>query len=112
MADTGGLRFVLPGDIEPAAQSAVIAENPSPGAQVAKVPHHGSRYQDPAFARWTGASLAFVSVGEGNSYGHPAASTVANWQAAGAQVARTDEQGSLAIWRQEDGSIGLLGQRG
>ena len=112
VADAGGLRFVLPGDIEPAAQSAVIAENPSPGAQVAKVPHHGSRYQDPAFARWTGASLAFVSVGEGNSYGHPAASTVANWQAAGAQVARTDEQGSLAIWRQEDGSIGLLGQRG
>lgn len=112
IADAGGLRFVLPGDIEPEAQAAVMAENPSPGAQVAKVPHHGSRYQDPAFARWTGASLAFVSVGEGNSYGHPAASTVANWQAAGAQVVRTDQQGSLAIWRQPDGTIGLLGQHG
>ena len=112
VADAGGLRFVLPGDIEPAAQAAVMAENPSPQAQVAKVPHHGSRYQDPGFARWTGASLTFISVGEGNDYGHPAMSTIANWQAAGATVARTDQQGALAIWRQPDGSIGLLGQRG
>ena len=64
------------------------------------------------FARWSGASLAFITVGEGNSYGHPAASTIANWQAAGAKVARTDQQGSLAIWRQPDGSIGLVGQQG
>jgi competence protein ComEC len=112
VADASGLRFVLPGDIEPAAQAAVMAENPSPQAQVAKVPHHGSRYQDAGFALWSGASLAFVSVGEGNDYGHPAASTIANWQAAGAQVARTDQQGSLAIWRQLDGSIGFVGQRG
>ena len=112
VADAGGLRFVLPGDIEPAAQAAVMAENPSPQAQVAKVPHHGSRFQDPAFARWTGASLSFISVGVGNDYGHPAVSTITNWQAAGATVARTDQQGALAIWRQPDGSIGLLGQRG
>jgi competence protein ComEC len=51
-------------------------------------------------------------VGEGNDYGHPALSTLANWQASGAQVARTDQQGSLAIWRQADGSIGLMGQHG
>ncbi len=112
VADAGGLRFVLPGDIEPAAQAAVMAENPSPHAQVAKVPHHGSRYQDPGFARWTGAALTFISVGEGNDYGHPAASTIANWQAAGAQVARTDQQGSLAVWRTPEGAIGLVGQRG
>jgi len=112
IADVAGLRFVLPGDIEPAAQAAVMAENPSPAADVAKVPHHGSRYQDPSFASWTGATLSLISVGSGNSYGHPAASTIDNWQVAGAQIARTDQQGGLAVFRQSDGSIGLVTQRG
>jgi len=112
IADVAGLRVVLPGDIEPAAQAAVMAENPSPQADVAKVPHHGSRYQDPEFARWTGASLTLISVGVHNDYGHPAGSTIANWQEAGAKVARTDEQGGLAVFRQLDGSIGLVAQHG
>ena len=112
IADVAGLRFVLPADIEPAAQAAVMAENPSPHADVAKVPHHGSRYQDPGFAAWTGASLTLISAGIDNGYGHPAASTIANWQEAGAQVARTDLQGGLAVFRQLDGSIGLVTQHG
>jgi len=112
IADVAGLRFVLPGDIEPPAQAAVMAENPPPQADVAKVPHHGSRYQDPAFARWTGASLTLISVGAGNDYGHPAASTIANWQESGARVARTDQQGGLAVFRQPDGSIGFVAQHG
>lgn len=112
VADVAGLRFVLPGDIEPAAQAAVMTENPSPAGDVAKVPHHGSRYQDPGFAAWTGASLTLISVGASNNYGHPADSTITNWQEAGAQIARTDQQGGLAVFRQPDGSIGLVTQHG
>ena len=41
-------------------------------ADVLKVPHHGSRFTDPAFLAAAHARLAVVSVGAGNRYGHPA----------------------------------------
>ena len=44
---------------------------------VLKVPHHGSRYQDPDLLTGLGARLAVVSVGVDNDYGHPAPTTLA-----------------------------------
>ena len=44
---------------------------------VVKVPHHGSRAQDPALVSAARAPVALVSVGAGNPYGHPAAATIA-----------------------------------
>lgn len=57
--------------------------------RVVKVPHHGSRHQDPRLAAWAHAQWAVISVGE-NDYGHPAAQTLRAWQEAGSQVRRTD----------------------
>jgi competence protein ComEC len=89
------LRVLVTGDVEPEAQAAVMGR-PSPVADVVKVPHHGSRHQDPGFAAWSGAGIALVSVGAGNDYGHPSAATLAQYAAAGA-VGRSDEQGALAV---------------
>ena len=107
-----GLRILLTGDIEPEAQAALMAQWPAVHADIAKVPHHGSRYQDPGLARWSGAGLALVSVGEGNDYGHPASSTIEQWRAAGASVWRTDLLGSIAISRAPDGALGVVTERG
>ena len=90
------LRVLLTGDAEPEAQTAMMGR-PAPAADVVKVPHHGSRYQSPAFAGWTGASIALVSVGQGNDYGHPSAQTLEAYRKRGALVGRTDEQGALAV---------------
>ena len=68
-----------------------------PGVDVVKVPHHGSRFQDPALAAWTAGRIAVISVGEGNRYGHPAPETLRAWEYAGALVARTDLAGDVAI---------------
>jgi competence protein ComEC len=89
------LRVLVTGDVEPEAQAAVMGR-PSPVADVVKVPHHGSRYQHPGFAAWSGAGTALVSVGAGNDYGHPSATTLAQYAAAGV-VGRSDEQGALAV---------------
>ncbi len=90
------LRVLLTGDIEEAAQARLMAD-PSPHADVVKVPHHGSAYQHPDFATWAGAQVALVTVGADNSYGHPAARTLDRYRDAGARVGRTDQQGALAI---------------
>jgi competence protein ComEC len=73
---------------------------------VLKVPHHGSRYQDPAFVRAVGARLALVCVGRDNDYGHPAESTVGLLESAGMTVARTDVHGAAAVVL-HDGQLGL-----
>ncbi len=92
----GTLRALLTGDIEPEAQ-AVLMARPPPAAQVVKVPHHGSRHQVPQFARWSGARIALVSVGQGNDYGHPNESTLRQYLDAGARIGRTDQQGDLVV---------------
>jgi len=97
LVDDEGLRLLLTGDVEPEAQAAIIEENPPTAVDVVKVPHHGSRYQDPRLPAWSHARLALISVGEGNMYGHPAPETIAAWQQAGALVARTDTGGDLAV---------------
>ncbi|MDD2858453.1 MAG: ComEC/Rec2 family competence protein [Candidatus Nanopelagicales bacterium] len=106
----GSLDLLLSGDVEPEAQAAIMAAHRPVDVDVAKVPHHGSRYQDPGFAAWTGARIALISVGQGNDYGHPASSTVAAWQAAGARVLRTDELGAIAVVQAPDGAATAIAQ--
>jgi len=108
LVEISGLHILLPGDIEPEAQAAVMAAHPSVRADIAKVPHHGSRYQDPGFAEWAGARLTIISVGRDNDYGHPAASTIAQWQQAGSQVMRTDQLGTIAVIGGADGGLRVV----
>lgn len=95
-AGVGNTRVLLTGDIEPLVQGSLLG-GPGARAQIVKVPHHGSAGQQPGFARWTGARIALISVGEGNDYGHPADSTVKEYEGLGALVARTDQHGDIAV---------------
>ncbi len=97
MVRTHGVRILMGGDMEPEAQAAVASSLPGLRADVLKVPHHGSRYQDPALLSGLGARLAVVSVGRENDYGHPALSTIQLLRRAGMRVARTDLGGDVAV---------------
>jgi competence protein ComEC len=99
MAETLGLRVLLTGDVEPPTQRALLRSGVDLRADVLKVPHHGSRYQDPDFLAATQARVALVSVGAENDYGHPAEPTLRALTRTGAVVARTDRVGSVAIVR-------------
>ncbi len=92
-----GVRLLLPGDMEPPTQRDLARTVPGLRADVLKVPHHGSRYQDPSWLAGLGARLAVVSVGRDNDYGHPADSTLAVLARAGARVERTDRDGDVAV---------------
>ena len=109
LAEVRGVRMLLLGDVEVAAQVALRTSLAGPGVDVVKVPHHGSRFQDPALAAWTAGRIAVISVGEGNRYGHPAPETLRAWEYAGALVARTDLAGDVAIIGTDDAPAAALG---
>lgn len=83
---------LITGDADPAAQ----AQLPPMHVDILKVPHHGSRYQDPQYLVALHPAVALISVGTGNDYGHPAPTTVSLLQAAGVRVLRTDRVGGIA----------------
>ncbi|MBU6147779.1 MAG: ComEC/Rec2 family competence protein [Actinomycetales bacterium] len=91
------LRILLTGDLEGAAQAAIMAQWAPLAVDLIKVPHHGSPDQHPGFAEWAGARGAVISVGA-NDYGHPAPTTVRAYTRTAAPL-RTDEHGTLIIDR-------------
>ncbi|THA60061.1 MBL fold metallo-hydrolase [Streptomyces sp. A0958] len=94
----GGLTLLLPGDLEPPAQQALLRSHPElPRVDVLKVAHHGSAHQDSALLRAARPRFALMSVGRDNPYGHPAARTVDALTAQGAVVLRTDRDGAIAV---------------
>ena len=109
LAEVRGIRMLLLGDVEVAAQVALRTSLAGPGVDIVKVAHHGSRFQDPALASWTAGRVALISVGEGNRYGHPAPETLRAWEYAGALVARTDLAGDVAIIGPDDEPGAALG---
>ena len=83
------------GDLEPPAQHEILGSVRR--VDIYKVCHHGSRYQDSELMKSLSAQIAVISVGAKNSYGHPAAETIASLTRLGTQVVRTDRDGALAI---------------
>jgi competence protein ComEC len=96
-ATTGLGRVLLPGDAERSSQETLLASGVDLRADVLKVPHHGSRSSLPAFVTAAHARLALVSVGQGNSYGHPNPAMMGLLAGTGALVRRTDRSGDLAL---------------
>ncbi|MEY9930346.1 beta-lactamase superfamily II metal-dependent hydrolase [Catenulispora sp. GP43] len=94
----GAVRLLLTGDIEPPSQAAILAAHPDLAADVLKVPHHGSAHQDPDLFAAVHPRVAVISVGKGNTYGHPAPRTIALASGAGARVFRTDDDGQVVVF--------------
>ncbi len=83
------------GDLEPPVQELLRADVSH--VDIYKVCHHGSKYQDPELMTLLSPAIAMISVGAGNTYGHPAPQTVASLTRLGAKVVRTDTDGAIAI---------------
>ena len=65
-------------------------------SDVLKVGHHGSKYSSSnEFLEVVDAQFAAVSVGASNRYGHPTIEAVNRILAHGAQLFRTDEEGTI-----------------
>ncbi|MFJ2082095.1 ComEC/Rec2 family competence protein [Micromonospora chokoriensis] len=104
-ATVAGVRILLPGDAETEEQHAMLARA-TPGqlrADVLKVAHHGSAYQDLGFLDAVRPAVALVPVGTGNTYGHPSPGLLSRLGRGGARVLRTDTDGDLAAVRTRTG---------
>jgi competence protein ComEC len=93
-----GETVLLPGDAETEEQDELLNHlgPEAVRADVLKVAHHGSSYQEPRFLDAVDPAVALVSVGKDNDYGHPNASLLARLVRGGARVLRTDQSGDLA----------------
>jgi competence protein ComEC len=89
----GGFDLLLPAD----AESNVTAGLNLPRVDALKVAHHGSADEGlPALLARTRPAVAAIEVGEHNTYGHPAPSTLGALRTV-AQVARTDRDGTVRL---------------
>ena len=92
----GKTSFLLEGDAEDVSESEMLDKGYDLKPDVLKVGHHGSTSSTTqSFLNAVKPTYAVISVGAGNLYGHPAASTLSKLGNAGVQVFRTDESGTI-----------------
>jgi beta-lactamase superfamily II metal-dependent hydrolase len=98
-ATYGAVRFLLVGDAEREEERWLLAQDSlALRAEVLKVGHHGSTTSTTEpFLRAVRPVIALVSVGAGNSYGHPSPRVLALLAGSGATVLRTDRQGTVVV---------------
>jgi len=88
------------GDLSASPQRALASSGAlSPPYDLVKVAHHGSADQYAQLYARARSAVALVTVGEENTYGHPRQEILNELHAIGARIARTDEDGLIALWR-------------
>ena len=102
-----GRAILFTGDLELEGEAELVAAGLA-RVDVVKVPHHGSRTSSsPALVEATRPTLAVISCGRANAFGFPAAEVVARWQAAGAEIARTDRDGAVIVTIDAAGALSV-----
>ena len=95
----GERSFLFVGDAEHAEEADLTRAAPSAlRSDVLKIGHHGSRTSTTAsFLEAVAPSIAVISCGVRNRFGHPAPSTLATLATSRARVFRTDRDGAVTI---------------
>ena len=94
--DYGQTSFLFTGDAEREAEQVILNSGAKLKATVLKVGHHGSDTSTTyPFLREIMPQYAVISVGFGNSYGHPTENNLSRLRDADVKVFRTDLQGDI-----------------
>ncbi|MBT2701383.1 MBL fold metallo-hydrolase [Bacillus sp. ISL-40] len=92
----GSKSFLFTGDAEFKSETDMINSKQTLRSDVLKVGHHGAKTSTSiAFLNAVKPTYAVISVGKGNSYGHPTSDTLNRLKAANVKVFRTDQQGHI-----------------
>lgn len=88
--------FLFTGDTTSETENKIL--NQDIQADVLKIGHHGSKYSSTeAFLDKVNPKYAIISVGNGNSYGHPADTTLQKLQERNIETYRTDKSETILI---------------
>ena len=92
----GATSFLFTGDAERAEEQDLLNSGVNLQSTVLKVGHHGSDTSTSyPFLRAVAPQYAVISVGAGNSYGHPTEAVLSRLRDAGVTTFRTDMQGEI-----------------
>jgi len=101
--DVSGFSALFTGDIE-SNVDALIARRLEGPVDMLKAPHHGSATASSrTLLQAADPRLSVISVGEKNSYGHPAPATIDRLGERGGAVLRTDLDGTVSVTVQSTG---------
>ncbi|MBQ1503079.1 MAG: MBL fold metallo-hydrolase, partial [Clostridia bacterium] len=104
-ASAEGVSVLITGDATVDEETQVLEKRGDLKADILKVGHHGSSTStSEEFLRAVSPSIAVISCGEGNAYGHPHYSTLTRLHEEGAEVWRTDKNGTVTVYV-EDGKL-------
>ena len=93
----GSFDLLVTGDMDMAGERALIAAYDLPDIEALVAGHHGSRSStSEELLEAVRPETALISVGD-NSYGHPAEETMIRLDKAGAEICRTDLQGTIHL---------------
>lgn len=93
-----GFSSLFTGDIGEKTELALLDLGVLRKTNVLKVPHHGSKFSSSfLFLAELKPSMAVISVGAKNSYGHPHGDTLMRLDQVRAKIFRTDEKGDIEV---------------
>jgi competence protein ComEC len=93
------MSFLLTGDMEKPVEEQLLASGAVEHADVLKVAHHGSKTSTTEpFLDAVHPTLAVISDGFENSYGHPHRNTLEELASRHIPALRTDQRGLIRIW--------------
>jgi len=94
----GQRKLLLTGDISSAVEDVIISSDQSIDSDILKVAHHGSAgSSSKEFLNAVTPQVAVISVGAGNSYGHPTAAALQRISAVCSKTYRTDLHGTVVL---------------
>ena len=94
---------LITGDADAFVEKMLVKYCPIPDIELLVVGHHGSKNSScEEFLRATSPELAVISAGANNSYGHPADETLERLEERGAEIHRTDQEGTVTVRVQGD----------
>ena len=98
VSDLRGRRVLMTGDVEKAAELALVRQGVPLKADVLLVPHHGSKTSSTlTFLNAVSPNIAIISAGNLNHYGHPHSEIVQRLSSQSVEVYSTASHGAIQV---------------
>jgi len=98
LIEASGKRLLFTGDLESIVERTLVEARADIRADILKVPHHGSKSSSSTgFLLAVQPTVAVISVGKNNSYGHPNPAVLERLKAQGIEIRRTDLEGNIRL---------------